>query len=582
METGLVLGPLVRYVSDSEATVWVETDRSCTVEVLGHSQPSFEVHGHHYALVCIDGLDPGDVCEYEVLLDGEKVWPSGDFDFPRSAIGTLKPQGKIDLVFASCRVSLPHEAPYDLTKDEDDRGREIDALYVLAKQMLQGDRSDFPEAILMLGDQVYADEVPPEVEEFIRGRRGDERGDDCAPLNEVADFEEYTRLYWSAWGDPTIRWLLSTVSSSMVFDDHDMHDDWNISQSWVEDMRREPWWHDRIVGGYMSYWIYQHIGNLSPNELTEDETYQAVLAAEGDATPILREFAERAEREQKGTRWSTYRDIGRTRVILMDSRGGRVLEDDRRSIFDDDEWDWIVEKATGDFDHLVIGSSLPFLLGQGMHYLEAWNEAVCDGAWGGRAAKLGEKVRRGLDLEHWAAFRMSFERLTKLLGEVGSGERGTPPASIVLLGGDVHHAYLAEVAFPRSVGMESAVYQAVCSPMRNPLDTSEKRAIRIAASRFGHVLGRSLARLAGVKDPDLRWRFLEGPLFNNQLATLKLRGRNASVRLDKTTTSEDDDDGKRFERVFEYPIAAEERRESVGSQSDGEVREAAGDPVGAK
>ena len=33
-----------------------------------------------------------------------------------------------------------------------------------------------------------------------------------------------------------IRWLFSTVSSSMVFDDHDMDDDWNISQSWVEDM----------------------------------------------------------------------------------------------------------------------------------------------------------------------------------------------------------------------------------------------------------------------------------------------------------------------------------------------------------
>ena len=48
----------------------------------------------------------------------------------------------------------------------------------------------------------------------------------------------------------------------------------------------------------------------------------------------------------------------------------------------DEEWDWIVEHASGDFDHLVIGTSLPFLLGQGMHFIEAWNEAVCEGAWG--------------------------------------------------------------------------------------------------------------------------------------------------------------------------------------------------------
>ncbi len=187
-------------------------------------------------------------------------------------ISTLEPDGKTDLVFASCRVALPHEPPYTLRKDEDDRGREIDALYVLAQQMLENDRSDFPEAILMLGDQVYADEVSPTTLRVHRGARGEGREDE-PPSDEVGDFEEYTRLYWEAWGDPVIRWLLSTVSTSMIFDDHDVHDDWNISRSWVADMRAKPWWHDRITGGFMSYWVYQHIGNLSPSELAEDETY---------------------------------------------------------------------------------------------------------------------------------------------------------------------------------------------------------------------------------------------------------------------------------------------------------------------
>ena len=45
------------------------------------------------------------------------------------------------------------------------------------------------------------------------------------------NFEEYTRLYWEAWGDPTIRWLLSNVSTSMIIDDHDIRDDWNISRA---------------------------------------------------------------------------------------------------------------------------------------------------------------------------------------------------------------------------------------------------------------------------------------------------------------------------------------------------------------
>jgi hypothetical protein len=546
----LLLGPMVRYVSDTEATVWAETDAPCEVEVLGRTQRTFSVDGHHYALVCIEGLEPGSRNEYEVALDGEHAWPEPDSEFPPSVISTLEPDGKTDLVFASCRVALPHERPYTLRKDEDPEGREIDALYVLARQMLHDDRSDFPEAILLLGDQIYADEVPPRTREFIEGRR--EGREDEPPSDQAGDFEEYTRLYWEAWGEPTIRWLLSTVSTSMIFDDHDMHDDWNISKSWVEDMRSLAWWHDRITGGFMSYWIYQHLGNRSPSELVDDETYQAVLAADGDATKIVREFAIRADREEAGTRWSFYRDIGSTRMIMMDSRGGRCLTPHRRSIFDDHEWDWITEHATGDFDHLVIGTSLPYLLGYGMHYVEAWNEAVCEGAWGGLAAKVGEKIRRALDLEHWAAFQMSFDRLTKLLEEVGSGKRGKPPASIVVVSGDVHHAYLADVAFERSAGVRSAVYQAVCSPMRNPLDEREKRAIRFGASPAGRVVGRTLARSAGVPDPDIRWRFVEGPWFNNQVATLKLRERDASMRLDKTVAT--DSDELKLEKVFDRSL----------------------------
>ncbi len=43
----LVLGPLLRYVGRSQATLWVETDRACHVDVLGHVARTFEVRGHH-------------------------------------------------------------------------------------------------------------------------------------------------------------------------------------------------------------------------------------------------------------------------------------------------------------------------------------------------------------------------------------------------------------------------------------------------------------------------------------------------------------------------------------------------------
>jgi hypothetical protein len=213
-----------------------------------------------------------------------------------------------------------------------------------------------------------------------------------------------------------------------------------------------------------------------------------------------------------------------------------VLDEDKRSMLDPEEWAWIEEKATGDFDHLLFGTSLPILLSPGLHHLEAWNEAVCGGAWGRHAARLGESIRQALDLEHWSAFHASFTGLAKLLRAIGAGERseGHPPSSMVLLSGDVHHGYLAEMDL--GGGVQSAVYQAVCSPLRNPLGTPERLALGAGWTRTGELVGKTLARLAGVEEPRVRWRLThEKPWFHNHLGTLELRGRRATLRVEKTT-----------------------------------------------
>jgi PhoD-like phosphatase len=549
--TDLVLGPMLRYVSETGAVFWVETDGPCEVSVLGHTDRTFHVEGHHYALVRVEDLEPGTRYEYDVELDGERAWPPRDSDFPPSAFRTLGADNDaLDILFGSCRVAVPSEPPYTLRKDEDDRGREHDALRTLALRLHDKPPEELPELLLLLGDQVYADEVSPRTLEFIRGRR-----DTSQDPGEIAlGFEEYTRLYRESWGEPVIRWLLSTVSSAMIFDDHDVHDDWNASDAWLEEMRATDWWEEHIVGALMSYWIYQHIGNLSPEEQEEDGLLAKVKEVD-DAGPLLREFALGADRERGNSRWSYHRDLGRTRLLMIDSRAGRVLEPDRRDMLDDAEWRWIEEHASGDFDHLLIATSLPWLLAPAMHHLEAWNEAVCGGAWGGLAARLGEKLRQGIDLEHWAAFERGFNRLTTLQRTVGAGEHGEPPASIVTLSGDVHHAYLSEVAFPRDAGVRSAVYQAVCSPMRNPLDARERRTIKFMGTRVAHAIARALARAAGVGDPPIRWRSVAGgPWFENQVAALRIHGRRVDCSIQKARP-DDEGNGVHLERVLQYRLA---------------------------
>ncbi len=525
----LVLGPLLRYVGETEAVLWVETDEACEVEILGHGEPTFCVLGHHYALVIVEGLEPGSATEYEVALDGERRWPEGDPEFPPSAIRTLGGDDPLRLAFGSCRVSLPHHGPYVLPKEEHSEGREFDALYTLVVEMLGGDPGRWPRALLMLGDQVYADEVSPETLAFIRKRRDIRK----PPSEEVADFEEYTRLYRESWEDPHIRWLLSTVSTSMVIDDHDVHDDWNISAAWVEEMQQQDWWAERECAGLASYWLYQFVGNLSPRLIRESELLAAIQEAD-DGWDVLREFAANERGARDGARWSYCRDLGSTRLLVIDSRIGRVLDEDSRSMLNENEWRWLEEHLSGDFDHLLIGTSDPLVLAPALHHAERWGEAVARGAWGAAAAGRAEKMRRAADFDHWAAFGESFDRLTRLLARVGAGAYGRPPASITVLSGDVHHAYLAELAYPRADGVRSHVWQAVCSPFRNALDDRERKTIDLGDSRIPASAFKALARLAGAPREQVRWRLVEGPFYDNQVATLTLDGRSASLLLERT------------------------------------------------
>src|SRR3954467_14504506 len=212
----LVLGPLLRHAGERDATVWVETDEPCTVEVLGHRADTFHVAGHHYAVVVVRGLEPGVATPYEVVLDGRRVWPLDD-EWPASVIRTTTRDLPMAVVFGSCRVAYPHEPPYTLKKDDDEQGREVDGWGAFAMRMGEQRREQWPGALLLLGDQIYADEVEPQTERFIKDRR------DLAvpPHGELAGFHEYTHPYRVSGGAPPIRWLLSTIPSAMIFDDHD-------------------------------------------------------------------------------------------------------------------------------------------------------------------------------------------------------------------------------------------------------------------------------------------------------------------------------------------------------------------------
>ena len=540
----LLIGPVLRRVVDDRATIWVETTAPAEVrvEVTGGgagSAPTFSAYGHHYAIVIVEDLVPGTANEYRVWLDELQVWPQPESPYPPSVIATRADGQPVSMIFGSCR-----EATQQAT------GRKLppDALDAYARRLMTDPRSPDlrPDLIVLLGDQVYADKTSAKVRRFLHRRRP--AGHD-APADEVVSFDEYTKLYLESWRDPEVRWLLATVPSVMIFDDHEIIDDWNTSAAWRRDMSAQDWWPERIASGLASYWVYQHLGNLSPDELLADPLLAKINSVE-DATSLLHDFGisvdkpSSAENTDRPYQWSFALDVGRTRLVMLDNRCNRVLTPGRREILPAAEWGWFVDQAHGDYDHLVVGSSLPWLMPPAIHHLEAWNERLADSG-GGRRAALAERIRRAFDLEHWAAFTRSFDALTELFRRLGEGGPGAPghrvgaggayaaPASISVLSGDVHHSYVARARLGPQV--TTPVHQLTCSPIHNQVPVVMRPLMRFSWSRVAARAVRGVARSAGVARPPLSWKRLAGPYFGNAVSTLRHQGARADVRVEGTT-----------------------------------------------
>jgi hypothetical protein len=556
----LILGPMLRYVGATSATVWVETDAPCLVEVAGAQSPTFSVAGHHYALVIVDGLQPGTSTPYDVRLDGVVQWPESGSGLPRSTIRTLGASARTRLVFGSCRTAAPHEPPWTLELADDSRGRGVDALYAHALRMVELPEDEWPDLAVFLGDQVYADDSSPKTRQLVKARREQESGnaERNLPEGHVEGFEEYCWLYHESWAPKVERWFFSVVPSVMIFDDHDMIDDWNISESWARDIRAQHWWAEHVRAALMTYWIYQHLGNLSP-EAIEQEGILAAISGQPDGTATLRAWADRAERTAGGSdsyRFSFVRDVGRVRLVMIDVRHGRVLTPGQRRMVVEHDWQWIAERCKEQVEHLLIGSSLPVFVPPGVHDLQLWNEALADGQWGRVVARIAERIRRTLDLEDWPSFAASFDSFVQLLCDVGGQAPGRAPHTISVLSGDIHLSYISRLHFAPEQTMNSAVHQLVNSPIRNALNPKERRAMLAAMSRPGRVVARGLRRTVRRPHRDVRWKIDEGPVFDNCLGQLLFDG--ASARLTQEHSRPSDDGSAKLELLYTVDLVSDQ------------------------
>ena len=163
----LLLGPALRHVGDTTALIWVQTESASTVEVLGCSASTFEVQGHHFALVPVTNLTPDTITEYQVMVDGDAglaarglAVPAERDPYPRAGV-RAPAAGHLRI------VPVPKDrSPEDRVQTRARRARQ------LRHRMAGRAIDEWPDALILLGDQLYADELPRRSGDGSRPARG--------------------------------------------------------------------------------------------------------------------------------------------------------------------------------------------------------------------------------------------------------------------------------------------------------------------------------------------------------------------------------------------------------------------------
>ncbi|MDH3640067.1 MAG: alkaline phosphatase family protein, partial [Gammaproteobacteria bacterium] len=442
-----------------------------------------------------------------------------------------------------------HKDAADPISEAVNAGDGVDALRAWARRLYQGRslrRFRWPHLVIMMGDQIYADSLSNRMKKRIKPSRerlrqqlrqqGMELSDDeFSDLSgQLLSFEEYRAAYIESWGNPDVRWALSCIPSLMVFDDHEVIDDWNLSRPWLNEKQRQPWWASQFVGALSAYWLYQGAGNLAPRAWRTDPRMRVFrpssVTSSRSGTALLRSQFLQVAAGGRRQRFGYTFDVGATRIVVADCRTRRILNPNNRRLMDDEEWRWFEKQCTGSrHPFLIIVVTIPAFLPSLIHSLWGVVEGVSNSPTA--LALAGEWARQKVDVEHWAAFPASFDALAKLLRQL-TGEGGRPAKRTVLLvSGDVHFSYNMEVSTPM-LRSGSRVLQLVSSPARKGLSGGDAGVIQAMQS-----LSSAPASQSGVT-----WRPLVTPngwlWFGNFIATLKLGHAGVSVEYDRAAVTQ--------------------------------------------
>jgi phosphodiesterase/alkaline phosphatase D-like protein len=527
----VVCGPIVRRTTANSSTIWVELNADSMVQVTAYpvigplpagrtrgwkpparnSVPQYtvKVRGRYYLLLPLEGLEPGWVYRYElqgIQTDNKREawhreiarlragWHGGllYIDIARSAISSSGPAfrtfpapGASDfrIAFGSCRkADGGSNGPVA-------KGTDVLSLYGSQLAALPDRQTDWPHLLLLLGDQIYADDVdsnvalprwkikrrwlpPLDAPEAVMKRDRNKFPTYAGSRNfHCSEFEEFAMAYVNSWTSSNVAKLLGNLPTFMCFDDHEITDDWNITSSWVDQMMDSEWWKDTVADGLIAYWMYQGWGNPLPRDGIKDKRVEILAkaaAAGGDAFDELRAWFGR--NLKPGSADYYYKIDTSPPVLVMDTRHDRTFakrrsgehRNENDEIIGENQWTWLKNNIERD-GPVILAMGVPFLqflCGDWMILRLARNPMFND-------KDDMEAYFREIDVDWWTAFPNSFAKLAQAM--IGRGP-------FIMLSGDVHYSYgmFGRYTLPKAHcgGHDPLILHAVSSPMRNqwPVD----------------------------------------------------------------------------------------------------------------
>ncbi|GAV20445.1 PhoD-like phosphatase [Mariprofundus micogutta] len=276
------------------------------------------------------------------------------------------------------------------------------------------------------------------------------RASATASANSYAKEREQNEIFCQTLSK--VRRLLANISVYMIFDDHEITDDWNINPAWEQKIHESPRARRVVSNGLAAYWAFQGWGN-NPDRF--DAQFMGTLAQHLDTQDYQGGKADAFDTllwQKEADRWAYVIPTNPT-IIVLDTRTSRQQGKRASSpaeLMNQSALNWLKTELENAVDmnrkHVCLISATPVF---GLKAIENLQQIAY--VIGGSAAAV--------DLESWN------EGLDELEAAITSVSK--LPASIAILSGDVHYSFMRKSAFKSASGDNITVYQMTSSPFHN-------------------------------------------------------------------------------------------------------------------